>query len=315
MIMTSKTQNEENYLSFMADVLYTGDIKGDRTGTGTISVNGAFLDLSLAHSFPVATAKKVAYKSAFAEMLCFRDGVTNLEGFHARGCKVWDEFADKQTGDLGPIYGQQWTAFAGQDGTPVNQLRDVLNTLKTRPSSRRMIVTAWNPTFHPDEGTRPYDNPALGKMALTACHMDFQLLTRPLRSYDIGDNSILFVKDYHVANEQKPQVLDLLLHMRSWDLFLGGFFNIAQYALLLSMIAHTHGFVPGKLKVFVGDGHIYLNHVDQVKEMFTRIPLDGPTLKLNPDKTAPEDFFTLDMQDIELVNYQSHGAIKAPVAV
>lgn len=313
--MSSKTQNEEKYLSFMANVLSEGDIKGDRTGTGTISVNGAFLELSLAHSFPVATAKKVAWKSAFAEMLCFRDGVTNLEGFHARGCKVWDEFADKQTGDLGEIYGAMWNRWPSTQDYPINQLQDVLNTLKTRPSSRRMIVTAWNPTFHPDEGTRPYDNPALGKMALTACHMDFQLLTRPLRAPDIGDNSMRFVKDYHVVNEQKPQVLDLLLHMRSWDLFLGGFFNIAQYALLLSMIAHTHGYVPGKLKVFVGDGHIYLNHVDQVKEMFTRTLFDGPSLALNPEKTAPEDFFTLDMQDVELVGYQSHGAIKAPVAV
>lgn len=252
----------------------------DRTGTGTISVFGYQLRFDLEKGFPLVTTKKLHLKSIIHELLWFLKGDTNIAYLREQGVSIWNEWAD-ENGDLGPVYGKQWRSWQGADGKIYDQIRDVIHQLKTNPDSRRIIVSAWNVAD-------------LGQMALMPCHTMFQFYVTPAAG--AGD---------------KPR-LSCQLYQRSADVFLGVPFNIASYALLTMMIAQVCDMVPGDFVHTFGDVHLYNNHIEQARLQLSRSPFPLPTMKLNPQIRELEDFaFT----DFTLENYQSHPAIKAPVAV
>jgi thymidylate synthase len=261
------------YHDLLRHVLETGTRKSDRTGTGTISVFGAQLRFDLSAGFPLVTTKKVHLKSIIHELLWFLQGDTNVKYLKENGVSIWDEWA-RSDGDLGPVYGYQWRSWPAADGRHIDQISQVLQQLKTNPDSRRMIVSAWNVAD-------------LDKMALMPCHAFFQ---------------------FYVADGK----LSCQLYQRSADMFLGVPFNIASYALLTMMIAQVCGLKPGDFVHTFGDTHIYLNHMEQVKEQLSRELRPLPVMKLNP---AVKDLFAFKYDDFTLDNYNPHPAIKAPVAV
>jgi len=249
----------QSYLDLLQHILDTGVEKSDRTGTGTISCFGYQMRFDLQEGFPMLTTKKLHLKSIIYELLWFLKGDTNIKYLKDNGVGIWDEWADKN-GDLGPVYGHQWRSWVGADGQVHDQIKDVLNTIKTNPDSRRMIVNAWNVGD-------------LQKMALTPCHALFQ---------------------FYVANGK----LSCQLYQRSADVFLGVPFNIASYALLTMMIAQVCGLQYGEFIHTFGDVHLYSNHVEQAKLQLTRTPFPLPTMKINPDVKDLFDFkfedFTLE---------------------
>ncbi|WNC13494.1 thymidylate synthase [Brevibacillus brevis] len=263
----------KQYLDLCRRILDEGVTKEDRTGTGTISIFGHQMRFDLSEGFPLVTTKKLHTKSIFHELLWFLSGDTNIRYLQENGVRIWNEWAD-ENGDLGPVYGKQWRSFAGRDGKTVDQIQWVIDEIKRNPDSRRLVVSAWNPA-------------ELDKMALPPCHLLFQ---------------------FYVANGK----LSCQLYQRSGDTFLGVPFNIASYALLTHMIAHVTGLEAGDFVHTLGDAHLYLNHVEQVKLQMTREPKPLPKLKLNPDVKSIFDF-TYD--DIEIVGYEAHPHIKGEVAV
>lgn len=263
---------DTQYEDLLRLVLDTGTVKSDRTGTGTRSIFGHQLRYDLSQGFPLITTKKVHLKSIVYELLWFLRGDSNVAWLKEHGVSIWDEWAD-QNGDLGPVYGVQWRSWPTPDGTHIDQISQVLQTLRTDPDSRRMIVSAWNVS-------------ELNRMALAPCHAFFQ---------------------FYVADGK----LSCQLYQRSADLFLGVPFNIASYALLTHMVAQQTELEPGDFIWTGGDCHIYDNHVDQVREQLTRDPYPFPQLRL---RSAPT-LFDYAYEDVEIVDYQHHPAIKAPVAV
>ncbi|MFN4249006.1 MAG: thymidylate synthase [Flavipsychrobacter sp.] len=247
------------YLDLLQHILDTGTEKSDRTGTGTISCFGYQMRFDLQEGFPMLTTKKLHLKSIIHELLWFLKGDTNIKYLKDNGVGIWDEWAD-ENGDLGPVYGHQWRSWVGADGQVHDQIKDVLNTIKTNPDSRRMIVNAWNVGD-------------LQKMALTPCHALFQ---------------------FYVANGK----LSCQLYQRSADVFLGVPFNIASYALLTMMMAQVCGLQYGEFIHTFGDVHLYSNHVEQAKLQLTRTPFPLPTMKINPEVKELFDFkfedFTLE---------------------
>jgi thymidylate synthase len=263
----------QQYLKLLQHILDTGADKNDRTGTGTRSVFGYQMRFNLADGFPLVTTKKTHLKSIIYELLWFLQGDTNIKYLKEHNVKIWDEWAD-ENGDLGPVYGKQWRSWAGADGVEVDQVKELIHTLKTNPDSRRMIISAWNVADLP-------------KMKLMPCHCLFQ---------------------FYVANG----TLSCQLYQRSADVFLGVPFNIASYALLTMMIAQVCDLQPGEFIHSFGDVHLYNNHVEQARLQLSRTPFPLPQMKINP---AVTDIFAFRFEDFELVNYQCHPAIKAPVAV
>lgn len=259
----------EEYHKLLKFVLENGQIKEDRTNTGTISTFGLTQKYNLENSFPLVTTKRVYWKGIVGELLWFLKGDTNIKYLVDNNIHIWDEWAD-ENGDLGPVYGKQWRDFNG-----VDQIEEVINQIKTNPNSRRLIVNAWNVS-------------ELKEMALPPCHMMFQ---------------------FYIDNDNK---LHSSLYQRSGDMFLGVPFNIASYSLLTYMIAHVCELNVGTFTHFIGDAHIYLNHIDQVKEQLSRNLLELPKLKLN-DKI--NNIFDFSFEDIELIDYKCHPAIKATVAI
>ncbi|GAA5043824.1 thymidylate synthase [Nocardia callitridis] len=266
--MATDTQYED----LLRLVLESGKHKADRTGTGTRSIFGHQLRYDLAAGFPLITTKKVHLRSIVYELLWFLRGETNVDWLHEHKVSIWDEWADDE-GELGPVYGAQWRSWPTPDGTHVDQISEVLRTLRTDPDSRRMIVSAWNVAD-------------LGKMALAPCHALFQ---------------------FYVADGK----LSCQLYQRSADLFLGVPFNIASYALLTYMVAQQTELEPGDFVWTGGDCHIYDNHHAQVTEQLGRDPFPFPQLRLRPAPTL----FDYAFEDVEMLDYQHHPAIKAPVAV
>lgn len=273
----------KQYHDLIKHVLETGTEKGDRTGTGTKSVFGYQMRFDLSEGFPMVTTKKLHLKSIIYELLWFLKGDTNVGYLQENGVRIWNEWADEK-GDLGPVYGHQWRNWNSED---IDQIKEVVDTLKKNPDSRRMLVTAWNPSVLPDTSKGFSENVANGKAALPPCHAFFQ---------------------FYVANGK----LSCQLYQRSADIFLGVPFNIASYALLTMMIAQVCGYEPGDFIHTFGDAHIYNNHMEQVKLQLSRDVRELPTIKINPEV---KDIFGFKYEDFNLVNYNPHPAIKGQVAV
>jgi thymidylate synthase len=276
----------QQYLDLLNKILVEGAQKGDRTGSGTLSIFGHQLRFDLAQGFPLVTTKKVHFKSIIHELLWFLQGDTNLGYLRKHGVSIWDEWADA-SGELGPIYGRQWRNWPIGNGVAVDQIAQVIQQIKQTPNSRRMLVSAWNVADLPDESLSPQANVATGKMALAACHALFQ---------------------FYVANGK----LSCQLYQRSCDTFLGLPFNIASYALLTYMVAQQCDLLPGDFVWTGGDVHLYLNHLEQAQLQLTRQPLALPVLNL---KRKPASIFDFGYADFEMINYQAHPAIKAPISI
>jgi thymidylate synthase len=235
---------EQQYLDLLAEVLEHGAEKADRTGTGTLSVFGRQMRFALGESFPLLTTKKLHLKSIVLELLWFLRGDTNVRWLQQRGVTIWDEWADA-SGELGPVYGHQWRKWRTPDGRVIDQMADVVASIRANPDSRRHVVTAWNPAD-------------IGRMALPPCHALFQ---------------------FYVARGR----LSCQLYQRSADLFLGVPFNIASYSLLTLMMAQVTGLQPGEFVLTLGDAHLYRNHLEQAREQLSRAPRPFPRMRLNPE--------------------------------
>jgi len=273
----------KQYLELLKHVQSKGNKKEDRTGTGTKSIFGYQMRFDLSEGFPLVTTKKIHVKSVIHELLWFLKGETNIAYLQENGVRIWNEWAD-ENGDLGPVYGHQWRNWNSEG---IDQIEEVIRSLKTNPDSRRMIVSAWNPSVLPDTKVSFSENVANNKAALPPCHAFFQ---------------------FYVANGK----LSCQLYQRSADVFLGVPFNIASYALLTLMVAQVCGLEAGEFIHTFGDVHIYSNHEEQVKEQLTRTPKALSTMKLNPKVNSIFDFT---YEDFELLDYDPHPLIRGAVAV
>jgi len=273
----------KQYHDLLKHVLQEGNKKSDRTGTGTISVFGYQMRFDLSKGFPMVTTKKLHLKSIVYELLWFLKGDTNVGYLQENGVRIWNDWAD-ENGDLGPVYGHQWRNW-NSDG--IDQIKDLITTLKNNPDSRRMLVAAWNPSVLPDSSKSFAENVADGKAALPPCHAFFQ---------------------FYVANGK----LSCQLYQRSADIFLGVPFNIASYALFTMMVAQVCGYEPGDFIHTFGDAHIYSNHMEQIELQLSREPRALPQMVLNPEVT---DIFNFKFEDFTLLNYDPHPHIKGVVAV
>jgi thymidylate synthase len=273
------------YLDLLRDILDNGVEKSDRTGTGTLSVFGRQYRHDLADGFPLLTTKKLHFRSIANELLWFLRGDTNTRWLKENGVSIWDEWATED-GELGPIYGAQWTAWPTEHG-PVNQIDYVVETLRRNPDSRRILFHGWNVGYLPDEAMSPQDNVRAGRMALPPCHLLYQ---------------------FYVAGGR----LSSQLYIRSSDSFLGLPYNTASLALLTHMLAQQCDLEPGEIIVTTGDSHIYLNHLEQVRTQLAREPRPLPTLHL---ARRPPTIYDYRFEDFELRGYDPHPHIPAPVAV
>jgi len=274
------------YLNLLQDILDNGVRKDDRTGTGTYSVFGRQYRHDLADGCPLLTTKKLHLKSIVNELIWFLSGATNTRWLKENGVSIWDEWAT-EAGDLGPIYGAQWTAWPTRDGGSINQIDYVVDCLKNNPDSRRILFHAWNVEYLPDEKISPQENVAAGRMALPPCHLLYQ---------------------FYVANGR----LSAQLFIRSSDSFLGLPYNTASLAVLVMMLAQQCDLLPGEIIICTGDSHIYSNHLEQVREQLGREPHPLPQLNI---LRRPDTIYDYRFEDFELVGYDPHAHIAAPVAV
>jgi thymidylate synthase len=263
----------KQYLELLDHVLKNGVKKEDRTGTGTISVFGYQMRFNLEDGFPLLTTKKLHVRSIIYELLWFISGDTNIKYLNDNGVNIWNEWADEE-GNLGPVYGYQWRSWTAYDGRKIDQLMNVIDGVKKSPDSRRHIISAWNAGD-------------INKMALPPCHVLFQ---------------------FYVAGGK----LSCQLYQRSCDIFLGVPFNIASYSLLTLMIAQVTGYKPGEFVHTLGDAHIYLNHIEQVKLQLAREPFPLPRMVINPDIN---DILGFRYEDFELKDYNAHPHIKGEISV
>ena len=273
----------KQYHDLVKHVLENGTQKGDRTGTGTISVFGHQMRFNLSEGFPMVTTKKLHLKSIIYELLWFLNGDTNIKYLQENGVKIWDEWAD-ENGDLGPVYGYQWRNWNGEE---IDQITELIETLKTNPNSRRMLVSAWNPSVLPDTSVSFAENVANGKAALPPCHAFFQ---------------------FYVADGK----LSCQLYQRSADIFLGVPFNIASYALFTMMVAQVCNLEAGEFIHTFGDAHIYNNHIEQLELQLARDCRPLPKMILN---SQIQNIFDFKFEDFTLEGYDPHPHIKGIVAI
>jgi len=276
----------KQYLDLLQDILDNGTRKDDRTGTGTLSVFGRQYRHDLSRGFPLLTTKKLHLKSIINELIWFLSGETNTRWLKENGVSIWDEWATPE-GDLGPLYGAQWTAWPTRDGGSINQIDYVVDCLRNNPDSRRILFHGWNVEYLPDEGISPQDNVQAGRMALPPCHLLYQ---------------------FYVAGGR----LSAQLYIRSSDSFLGLPYNTASLAALTMMLAQQCDLEPGEIIITTGDSHLYSNHLEQVREQLSRAPRPLPRLNI---LRRPESIYDYKFEDFELVAYDPHGHIAAPVAV
>ncbi|MDQ6988739.1 MAG: thymidylate synthase [Mariprofundaceae bacterium] len=275
----------QQYLNLMRDVYQNGAVKGDRTGTGTKSIFGYQMRFDLSQGFPLVTTKKVHLKSIIHELLWFLKGDTNTAYLKEHGVKIWDAWA--KDGDLGPVYGYQWRNWPTPHAQNIDQIAELIQQIKSKPNSRRLIVSAWNVSDLPDESMSPQANVEQGKMALAPCHAFFQ---------------------FYVADGK----LSCQLYQRSADIFLGVPFNIASYALLTMMVAQVCNLKVGDFIHTLGDAHLYNNHFEQVQSQLSRQPHPLPQMHLNP---SIHNIFDFNYEDFTLKNYQCESGIAAPISV
>ncbi len=276
----------KQYLELLQDILANGTVKGDRTGTGTSSVFGRQIRHDLSTGFPLLTTKKLHFKSIANELIWFISGDTNTEWLKNHGVSIWNEWAT-ETGDLGPVYGKQWTAWPTKDGGSINQIDYVINTLKNNPNSRRILFHAWNVEYLPDESISPQANAEQGKMALPPCHLLYQ---------------------FYVADNK----LSAQLYIRSSDSFLGLPYNTASLALLTHMLAQQCDLIPHEIIISIGDLHAYSNHTAQIETQLSREPQALPQLKIN---RRPDSIYDYKFEDFEILNYNPAPSIAAPIAI
>lgn len=274
------------YQELLRDILENGVRKDDRTGTGTLSVFGRQFRHDLADGFPLLTTKKLHLRSIINELIWFLNGDSNVAWLQEHGVSIWNEWAT-ESGDLGPVYGRQWRAWPTKDGGEIDQIEYVLDCLRHRPDSRRILFHAWNVEYLPDESLSPQDNARAGRMALPPCHLLYQ---------------------FYVARGR----LSAQLYIRSSDTFLGLPFNTASLAVLVLMLAQQTDLEPGEIVVTTGDSHLYSNHLEQVREQLSREPRPLPELAL---LRRPESIYGYRFEDFELRGYDPHPHIPAPVAV
>ena len=269
----------QQYLDLLKDIMDNGVDRSDRTGTGTRSVFGRQNRYDLSKGFPCLTTKKLHLRSIIHELLWFLKGDTNIKYLHDNKVTIWDEWAD-ENGDLGPVYGHQWRSWPTPDGGHIDQIQNLIDSLRNNPDSRRHLVCAWNVA-------------EVNKMALPPCHCLFQ--------FYVGG-----------VGESGKRKLSCQLYQRSADMFLGVPFNIASYSLLTMMLAQVCGYEASEFVHTFGDLHLYSNHFDQAREQLSRTPRKLPTMKMNPDV---KDLFDFKFEDFELVDYDPWPTIKAPIAV
>lgn len=274
------------YLDLLTDVITNGVVKGDRTGTGTKAVFARQFRHNLADGFPLLTTKKLHFKSIANELIWMLSGSTNVKWLNENGVSIWDEWATED-GDLGPVYGKQWTAWPTKDGRTINQIDYMVETLKTNPNSRRILFHGWNVEYLPDERQSPQENARNGLQALPPCHLLYQA----------------FVHERH---------LSMQLYIRSSDVFLGLPYNTAALALLTHMLAQQCDLIPHEIIVTTGDTHAYSNHMEQIQEQLSRTPKKLPRLKI---LRRPESIYDYKFEDFEVVGYEPYPSIKAPVAI
>ena len=323
---------EHQYLNVLYEITNHGTDKSDRTGTGTKSIFGYQIVHDMKSGFPLLTTKKMAWKSVVTELLWFLRGDTNIKFLHDNNCHIWDGDYNKSgrtDGELGPIYGKQWRRWEVDDldapryehwKKDIDQISNLINELKTNPDSRRLMVNAWNVG-------------ELDQMVLPPCHYGFQVYTRELSFYELRDKlrisnegwfteTAVTTQDLQqecIKRELPIRAISLMWNQRSVDTFLGLPFNIASYALLLEIIAKEVNMIPDELIGSLGDVHLYNNHIEQAKEQLTREPLELPTLSINDEFWNPEISIIEQIQhikpdDFQILNYQSHPAIKAPLS-
>ena len=278
-----KSFSMQQYLDLIRHIQINGVTKTDRTGTGTKSVFGYQMRFDLSRGFPMVTTKKLHLKSIIHELLWFLKGDTNIAYLQENGVRIWNEWAD-ENGNLGPVYGHQWRNWNSEE---IDQIKDIIHTLKSSPDSRRMLVSAWNPSVLPDTSKSFAENVANNKAALPPCHAFFQ---------------------FYVADGK----LSCQLYQRSADVFLGVPFNIASYALLTMMMAQVCELEAGDFVHTFGDAHIYSNHKEQIELQLTRTPRSLPTMRINPEV---KDLFAFTYDDFELLDYNPHPLIKGAVAI
>ncbi len=276
----------KQYLELLDKILHEGVQKGDRTGSGTLSIFAHQMRFNLQQGFPLLTTKKIHLKSIIYELLWFLNGDTNISYLNQHDVKIWDGWADDD-GELGPVYGHQWRSWPTPEGQSIDQITTIIKQLKQTPNSRRIIVSAWNVADLPDESITPQENVKKGKMALPACHAFFQ---------------------FYVAEGK----LSCQLYQRSCDTFLGLPFNIASYALLTHMVAQQCDLEVGEFIWTGGDVHLYLNHLEQARLQLTRQPFHLPTLQIN---RRPESIFDYQYGDFAVNAYQAHEHIKAKISI
>jgi thymidylate synthase len=276
---------DQAYLNLLRDILENGARKSDRTGTGTLSVFGRMLRHDLQAGFPLLTTKKLHLKSILYELLWFLRGDTNIKFLNDHGVSIWDEWATPE-GELGPVYGAQWRAWPGPSGETIDQVAALVHSIRSRPDSRRHIINAWNVAYLPDESKLPAVNAAEGKMALPPCHIMYQ---------------------FYVVDGR----LHCLLTQRSCDVYLGLPYNAASTAFLTCMVAQQCELQPGEVIYSLGDTHLYSNHLEQARLQLTREPRALPRLNL---KRKPPSMFDYRFDDFELLGYNPHPHIPAPIA-
>ncbi len=276
----------KQYHELLKDILANGTLKGDRTGTGTTSVFGRQIRHDLSTGFPLLTTKKLHFKSIANELIWFLSGDTNIRWLNENGVSIWNEWATEE-GELGPVYGKQWTAWPTRENGIINQIDYVIDTLRNNPNSRRILFHGWNPEYLPDESLSPQENARAGRMALPPCHLLYQ---------------------FYVANGK----LSSQLYIRSSDSFLGLPYNIASLALLTHMLAQQCDLVPHEIVVSIGDLHAYANHMEQIGTQLTREPRALPQLRI---KRKPDTIYDYRFEDFEILAYDPYPSIAAPIAV